>query len=89
MDIPAYEADPTADPILDPGLAVQRVCEYMADHAGVTDCPSQTLSIEFTPDLTAVEVPLTFLRIVEVGGADPIVVYSDALVELQRGSPVP
>jgi len=30
---------------------------------------------------------LTFLRIVEVGGAEPIVVYSDAVVELQRGTP--
>jgi len=95
VDIAAYEADPTADPILDQGLAVQRVCQYMADHGGVTDCPSQTLTVEFAPDLTAIEVSfqrevaLTFLRIVEVGGADPIVVYSDALVELQRGSPVP
>jgi uncharacterized membrane protein len=95
VDIPAYEADPLADPILDPGLAVQRVCRYMADHVDVTDCPSQTLTVEFTPDLTAIEVafqrevPLTFLRIVDVGGADPIVVYADALVELQRGTPVP
>jgi hypothetical protein len=95
VNIPAFESDPTADPILDPALAVQRVCSYMADHGGVADCPSQTLTVDFSPDLTAIEVafqrevPLTFLRIVEVGGADPIVVYSDALVELQRGSPAP
>ena len=46
-----------------------------------------------TPDLTTItvgfqrEVELTLLRVVEVGGADPIVVYSDAVVELQRGAP--
>ncbi len=93
VDIAAFEADPTADPILDPALATQRVCQYMSDHEGVTSCPSSTLTIDFAPDLTAIEVSfqreveLTFLRVVEVGGADPIVVYSDALVELQRGTP--
>jgi uncharacterized membrane protein len=95
VDIAAFEADPTADPILVPALAVQRVCQYMDDHAEVTDCPSATLTVDFAADLTAIEVTfqreveLTFLRIVEVGGADPIVVFSDALVELERGTPVP
>ena len=93
LDIAAYEADPTADPILDPGLATQRVCRYMADHERVSACPSATLTVDFAPDLSAIavsfqrEVELTFLRIVEVGGADPIVVYSDAVVQLQRGTP--
>jgi len=93
VDIVAFEADPTADPILDRAAATQRVCQYMRDHEGVTACPSATLTVAFAPDLTAIEVsfqrevPLTFLRIVEVGGADPIVVYSEALVELQRGTP--
>ncbi len=93
VDIAAFEADPTADPVLDPGLATRRVCQYMSDHEGVTACPSATVTVDFAPDLTAIEVSfqreveLTFLRIVEVGGADPIVVYSDALVELQRGTP--
>ena len=93
LDIAAYELDPTADPILDPGLATQRVCRYMADHEGVSVCPSDTLTVDFAPDLSAIavsfqrEVELTFLRIVEVGGADPIVVYSDAVVQLQRGIP--
>ncbi len=93
VDIAAYEADPTQDPILDPALATQRVCRYMADHEGVTACPSVTLTVDFAPDLSAIavsyqrEVELTFLRIVAVGGAEPIVVYSDALVELQRGTP--
>jgi len=95
LDIGAFEAEPTAEPILDPTLAAQRVCAYMADHAAVDDCPSESLTIEFSTDLTAIqvgfqrEVPLTLLRIVEVGGADPIVVYSEALVELQRGTPTP
>lgn len=95
IDIAAFEADPTADPILNPAEARQRVCQYMADHAGVTACPSPTLSINFATDLTAIEVTfqreveLTLLRVVEVGGADPVVVYGDALVELQRGTPVP
>ena len=93
VDIAAYEADPTLDPILDPALATQRACRYMEDHEGVTACPSATLTVDFAPDLTAItvgfqrEVELTFLRIVEVGGAEPIVVYSDALVELRRGTP--
>jgi len=93
VDIAAFEADPTADPILNPGLATQRACQYMEDHAGVTACPSATLTVDFAPDLTAIEVgfqrevELTFLRIVEVGGAEPIVVFSDAIVELQRGTP--
>ncbi len=93
VDIAAYEADPTLDPILDPAVATQRVCQYMADHEGVTSCPSAALTVDFAPDLSAItvsfqrEVELTFLRIVEVGGADPIVVYSDAVVELQRGTP--
>ena len=95
VDIAAFEADPMADPILDPALAIQRVCRYMDDHAEVTDCPSTTLTVEFAADLTAIEVTfqreveLTLLRIVEVGGAEPIVVYSDALVQLERGTPVP
>lgn len=93
VDIAAYEADPTLDPILDPAVATQRVCQYMADHEGITACPSSTLTVDFAPDLSAItvgfqrDVELTFLRIVEVGGADPIVVYSDAVVELQRGTP--
>jgi hypothetical protein len=93
VDIAAYEADPTLDPILDPAAATQRVCDYMADHEGVTACPSATLTVEFASDLSALtvsfqrEVDLTFLRIVDVGGADPIVVYSDSLVELHRGTP--
>lgn len=93
VDIAAFEADPTANPILDPAAATQRACQYMADHAGVAACPSATVTVDFAPDLTAIEVSfqreveLTFLRIIEVGGADPIVVYSDALVELQRGTP--
>ena len=93
VDIAAFEADPTAHPVLDPALATQRVCQYMADHEGVSACPSATLTVDFAPDLSGIvvsyqrEVELTFLRIVEVGGAEPIVVYSDALVELQRGTP--
>lgn len=93
LDIAAFEADPTVDPILNPSLATQRVCQYMADHEGVSACPSATLTVEFAPDLSAIavgfqrKVELTFLRVVEVGGADPIVVYADALVELQRGTP--
>lgn len=93
IDIATYEADPTRDPILNPAAATQRVCRYMADHEGITACPGPTLTVDFAPDLSAItvsfqrEVELTFLRIVEVGGADPIVVYSDAVVELQRGTP--
>ena len=95
VDISAFEADPSAPPRLDPGLARQRVCDYMRQHEGVTACPSDTLQIGFAPDLSAVtvsfqrDVDLTFLRIVEVGGAEPIVVYSEAFVELQRGVPTP
>jgi len=93
IDIAAYEADPTRDPTLNPAAATQRVCRYLADHAGITVCPGPALTVDFAPDLSAItvslqrEVELTFLRIVEVGGADPIVVYSDAVVELQRGTP--
>ena len=93
VDIDAYEADPTLDPVLDPAVATQRVCQYMADREAITACPSATLTVDFAPDLRAIavsfqrEVELTFLRIVEVGGAEPIVVYSDAVVELQRGTP--
>lgn len=95
VDIAAFEADPTADPILDTALAVQRVCQYMQDHAGVSNCPSPTLTVTFAPDLTGIEVAfqrevaLTLLRAVEVGGAEPIVVYADAFVQLERGTPAP
>lgn len=93
IDLAAFEENPSADPVLDPALAVQRVCDYMGEHGGVADCPSTSLTIEFAPDLTAIEVSyqreveLTLLRIVDVGGADPIVVYSDAYVQLERGAP--
>lgn len=95
VDIGAFEADPTADPILDRNLAVQRVCEYMSAYADVASCPSPTLTIGFATDLTGIEVTfqrevaLTLLRVVEVGGADPVVVYADAFVELERGTPGP
>ncbi len=95
VDIAAFEADPTADPILDRALAVQRVCQYMADHAAVASCPSATLTVDFAPDLTGLQVAfqrdveLLLLRAVEVGGADPIIVYADAFVQLERGTPVP
>ena len=61
----------------------------------MSDCPSTTLTVDFAPDLTALDVTfqraveLTLLRVVEVGGADPVIVYADALVELQRGIPAP
>ena len=93
VDVEAFEADPTADPILDPGLAVQRVCQYMQTHADVSDCPSPMLSIDIAADLTGIEVTfqrdveLTLLRVVEVGGADPIRVGAASFVELQRGTP--
>ncbi|NND01604.1 MAG: hypothetical protein HKN91_02355 [Acidimicrobiia bacterium] len=95
VDIPAFEADPTADPILDPALAVQRVCDYMRSHGEVATCPSATLTVDFASDLTGIEVTyqrdvaLTLLRAVEVGGADPVVVYAESFVELERGTPVP
>ena len=95
VDVAAFEMDPTADPILDPGLAVQRVCDYMRNHADVTSCPSSMLEIDIAPDLTGIEVTfqrevdLTLLRVVEVGGADPVVVGATAFVELQRGTPGP
>ena len=95
VDIAAFEADPTADPILDPGLATQRACQYMNDHSDVASCPSATLTVSFAPDLTGIEVTfqrdveLTLLRAVEVGGADPVVVYAESFVELQRGTPGP
>jgi uncharacterized membrane protein len=93
VDIAAFEADPTADPILDPALATQRACQYMSDHSDVTNCPSATLTVSFAADLTGIEVTfqrdveLTLLRAVEVGGADPVVVYAESIVELQRGTP--
>lgn len=93
VDVAAFEADPTADPILDPGLAVQRVCDYMRRQADVSNCPSPTLSIDIAADLTGLEVTfqrdveLTLLRVVEVGGADPITVGASSFVELQRGTP--
>ena len=65
----------------------------MADHEGVADCPSAALTVRFAPDLTAIEVgyqrtvDLTLLRIIELGSSKPIVVHSDAVVELQRGTP--
>lgn len=95
VDVEAFEADPTADPILDPAEATARVCQYMNDHAGVTSCPSATLTVDFPTDLTGIEVgyqrdvELTLLRVVEVGGADPVAVYAEAFVELQRGTPTP
>lgn len=95
VDIAAFEADPTADPVLDRALATQRVCEYMNAHAGIASCPSPTLTVGFSTDLTAIEVtfqrdvPLTLLRAIELGGAEPIVVYAEAFVELERGTPIP
>lgn len=95
VDIEAFELDPTADPILNPVQATTRVCEYMSSHAGVTACPGATLTIDFPPDLTGIEVSfqrdveLTLLRVVEVGGAAPVTVYAEAFVELQRGTPTP
>lgn len=93
VDVEAFEADPTADPVLQPALAVQRVCEYMATYGGVADCPSSTLTINFAPDLSGIEVTfqrdvdLTLLRAIEVAGTEPVTVYADAFVELQRGTP--
>jgi len=95
VDIAAFEADPSADPILDRALAVQRACDYMRNHSSVTNCPTATLTVNFAPDLSGIEVAyqreveLTLLRAVEVGGADPVVVYADAFVQLERGTPVP
>jgi len=93
VDIAAFEADPTADPVLDPVVATRRACQYMTERANVLSCPSATLSVTIGPDARSIQVgfsrqvDLTLLAAIDVAGTEPITVYADAIAGLQRGTP--
>jgi hypothetical protein len=93
IDADALYADLPAR--LDASLARERVCSYLAEHAGVPagQCPGPDVEVGIATDTVFVryrrDVPLTLLRAVSVfgGDADPIRVSAEAEVTLLRGVP--
>lgn len=93
LDVDAlYDDEPAR---LDPVLARDRVCQYMAFHDGLPlgDCPGPQLGLTVGLDVVTVsyerDVPLTLLNAVSLfgGDTDPIAVSAVSEVTLQRGVP--
>ena len=94
IDETALYEDPD-DIRLDPSLALDRTCDYLATRAGVPRgaCPGPTVEVLVTQQTVGVslqrDVDLTLLRLLTAGApnGDRITVSSSSVVSIVRGLP--